>query len=121
MGTTSVRMARHIWARLSSAHFASTCLLFILLSSAAGYESTPSNPAELEKLNTVIRLANEFMRHGKVREAKSILEKNLECCFPDNFSLLEQLGLALHHLGHQEQAIAKYQRALRMHPNHPGM
>ena len=100
---------------------ASACLCLVLLSPAAGYDSTPSNPVQLRKLNTVIRMVNEFMRHGKLREAQSILERNLDCCFPDNFSLLEQLGLALHHRGHQEEAIVKYKRALRLHPEHSGV
>lgn len=75
------------------------------------------NPA---KLNTIIRMVNEFMGHGRLQEALSMVERNLKCCFPDNFSLLEQHGLILNHLGHQQEAIKKYEQALAAHPSHEG-
>merc|ERR1712166_896923 len=82
---------------------------------------------DAQRLGEIIRMCNELIGHGRLQEALSIVRTNLECvktnpehCYPDNFSLLEQYGLILHHLGRQKEAIKKYEQALAAHPSHEG-
>eukprot|EP00658_Telonema_sp_P-2_P076542 TRINITY_DN671_c0_g1_i1.p1 TRINITY_DN671_c0_g1~~TRINITY_DN671_c0_g1_i1.p1 ORF type:complete len:408 (+),score=143.97 TRINITY_DN671_c0_g1_i1:42-1226(+) len=93
----------------------------LVLGGAAPHFSGRESNGEKTKMNTVIRMVNDFMGNGQLEEAESILQNNVECCFRDSFSLLEQWGLVLHHLGHQKDAIEKYQKALALHPHHHGV
>ena len=84
-------------------------------------KSGPASGEDLAKLNSIIKMTNTLMKHGRLHEADSLLKTNLKCCFPNNFSLLEQYGLVLHHLGKQKLAIKQYEKALHLSPHHLGV
>jgi len=118
MGNPGINAMRGCWG---------TMVLLVCCSSVRALaqqdfsKSGPASGEDLAKLNSIIKMTNTLMKHGRLHEADSLLKTNLKCCFPNNFSLLEQYGLVLHHLGKQKLAIKQYEKALHLSPHHLGV
>ena len=90
------------------------CLLLVFLVFSCTTENIEEQKLKAEASR---QLGEEYMRHGKFRNALRELLK-AEALFSDDYLLQDDLGLAYHYLGKQELAISHFKKALELNDDY---
>ena len=95
-------------------HYKVGCVLLVFLLSSCTTENIEEQKFKAEANR---ELGEEYMRHGKFRNALKELLK-AEALYPDDYLLQDNLGLTYHYLGKQDLAIPHFKKALELNEDY---